>query len=119
MTGPGIVELPSYFAAQNSAGLDLRRACAPRSSAAATIRSFSARDQRRRRCTDVITSTALAIGAVLVIVLGLASKAQLRKAASPEAYCLRWGGAFAPYFDTTSADLLNCAFDISVMASQT
>src|SRR4029453_2489808 len=55
-------------------------ALAPGSSAAATIRSFSARDQRRRRCTDVITSTALLIGVVLVIVLGLARKAQLRKA---------------------------------------
>jgi hypothetical protein len=32
-------------------------ATAPGSSAAATIRSFSARDHRRRRCTDVITST--------------------------------------------------------------
>jgi hypothetical protein len=32
-------------------------AIAPRSIAAATIRSFSARDQRRRRSTDVITST--------------------------------------------------------------
>ena len=31
-------------------------ATAPGSSAAATIRSFSARDQLRRRCTDVITS---------------------------------------------------------------
>jgi hypothetical protein len=32
-------------------------ATAPGSSAAATIRSFAARDHRRRRCTDVITST--------------------------------------------------------------
>src|SRR5215470_6174052 len=47
-------------------------AIAPGSNAAATIRSFSARDQRRRRCTDVITSTALVIGVVLGIVLGLA-----------------------------------------------
>src|ERR1051326_8168521 len=36
---------------------------APGASAAATIRSFSARDHRRRRCTDVIISTApLVIG---------------------------------------------------------
>src|SRR5436190_14912603 len=55
-------------------------ALAPGSSAAATIRSFSARDQRRRRCTDVITSTALVIGLVLVIALGLAGKAHVRKA---------------------------------------
>src|SRR5579863_4907838 len=41
-------------------------ATAPGSSAAATIRSFSARDQLRRRCTDVITSTCvLVIGLVL------------------------------------------------------
>src|SRR5882672_2993371 len=56
-------------------------ALAPGSSAAATIRSFSARDQRRRRCTDVITSTVLVIGVVLVIALGLARKAHVRKAA--------------------------------------
>src|SRR3989442_449894 len=43
--------------------------------AAATIRSFSARDQRRRRCTDVITSTCvLVIVLVLVVVLGLDEK---------------------------------------------
>src|SRR5215470_9855385 len=46
-------------------------ALAPGSSAAATIRSFSARDQRRRRCTDVITSTAFVIGLALVLALGL------------------------------------------------
>src|SRR5579859_7634220 len=41
-------------------------ATAPGSIAAATIRSFSARDQCRRRCTDVITSTcALVIGVAL------------------------------------------------------
>src|ERR1700735_5148731 len=41
-------------------------ATAPGSIAAATIRSFSAGDQRRRRCTDVITSTcALVIGLAL------------------------------------------------------
>jgi hypothetical protein len=51
------------------------------SSAAATIRSFSARDQRRRRCTDVITSTAFVIGLALVIVLGIAEKGHLGKAA--------------------------------------
>src|SRR5215467_6730839 len=56
-------------------------AIAPGSSAAATIRSFSARDQRRRRCTDVITSTALVIGLALVLALGLAANAQPRKAA--------------------------------------
>src|SRR5438045_3882821 len=50
--------------------------------AAATIRSFSARDQRRRRCTDVITSTCvLVIVLALVIVLGLDAKTHLRKAA--------------------------------------
>jgi hypothetical protein len=36
------------------------------SRAAATIRPFSARDRRRRRCTDVITSTCvLVIGLIL------------------------------------------------------
>src|SRR5215469_9766957 len=40
-------------------------ATAPGSIAAATIRSFSARDHRRRRSTDVITSTC-------VLVIGLA-----------------------------------------------
>src|SRR6516162_8882784 len=56
-------------------------AIAPGSIAAATIRSFSARDHRRRRCTDVITSTCvLVIELVLVIILGLHSKAQNRKA---------------------------------------
>src|SRR5437870_5526005 len=54
---------------------------APGSSAAATIRSFSARDQRRRRCSDVITSPDFVIGVVLVIALGLAANAQHRKAA--------------------------------------
>src|SRR5262245_4403286 len=48
--------------------------------AAATIRSFSARDQRRRRCTDVITSTCvLVIVLALVIVLGLDGKTHLRQ----------------------------------------
>src|SRR5207244_10382309 len=56
------------------------RRLAPGSSAAATIRSFSARDQRRRRCTDVITSTALVIGLALVLALGLARKAHECKA---------------------------------------
>jgi hypothetical protein len=36
-------------------------ATTPGSSAAATIRSFSARDHRRRRCTDVITSTCVLV----------------------------------------------------------
>ena len=45
---------------------------APGSRAAATSRSFSARDQRRRRSTDVITSTCvLVIGLSLGIVLSL------------------------------------------------
>jgi hypothetical protein len=40
--------------------------------AAATIRSFSARGQRRRRCIDVITSTCtLVIGLSLGLVLSL------------------------------------------------
>jgi hypothetical protein len=56
-------------------------ATAPGSSAAATIRSFSARDQRRRRSTDVTTSTVFVIGVVLVIVLGLARNVHHRKAA--------------------------------------
>src|SRR5205807_5028971 len=56
-------------------------ATAPGSSAAATIRSFSARGHRRRRCTDVITSTAFVIGVVLVIALGLDPTTHLRKAA--------------------------------------
>src|SRR6266699_2481658 len=56
-------------------------ATTPGSIAAATIRSFSARDQRRRRCTDVITSTCgLVIGLVLGTVLGLDPKTHLRKA---------------------------------------
>src|SRR5262245_38693840 len=60
-------------------------ATAPGSSAAATIRSFSARDQRRRRCTDVITSIcALVIVLALGLVLGLATNTQLRKAAFTE-----------------------------------
>src|SRR5262249_19374176 len=60
-------------------GLD--SALAPGASAAATIRSFSARDHRRRRCTDVITSTAFVIGLVLVLALGLDAMTHLRKAA--------------------------------------
>ena len=45
-------------------------ATAPGSSVAATIRSFSARDHRRRRCTDVITSTEpFVIGLSLGLVL--------------------------------------------------
>jgi hypothetical protein len=45
-------------------------ATAPGAIAAATIRSFSARDHRRRRCTDVITSTCvLVIGPALGLVL--------------------------------------------------
>jgi hypothetical protein len=56
-------------------------ATAPGSMAAATIRSFSARDQLRRRCTDVITSTCvLVIRVVLGLLLGLARMTQLRKA---------------------------------------
>src|SRR6516225_4114241 len=52
-------------------------ATTPGSSAAATIRSFSARDHRRRRCTDVITSTCvLVIGLVLGLVPGLHAKPQ-------------------------------------------
>ena len=43
-------------------------ATTPGSSAAATSRSFSARDHRRRRCTDVITSTCVL---VIELVLGL------------------------------------------------
>ena len=55
---------------------------APGSRAAATIRSFSARDQLRRRCTDVITSTCvLVIEVVLGLLLGLAIIAQPGKAA--------------------------------------
>src|SRR5262249_14524273 len=54
---------------------------APGSSAAATIRSFSARDQRRRSCTDVITSTVFVIGLALVLVLGLADRTHFCKAA--------------------------------------
>lgn len=45
-------------------------ATTPGSIASATIRSFSARDQRRRRCTDVITSTcAFVIGLTPGLVL--------------------------------------------------
>jgi hypothetical protein len=50
--------------------------------AAATIRSFSARDQCRRRCTDVITSTCdLVIGLALGLAPGLDQEAHLGKAA--------------------------------------
>src|SRR5262245_56257102 len=50
--------------------------------AAATIRSFSARDHRRRRCTDEITSTCvLVIVVVLGLLLGLHANTQLRTAA--------------------------------------
>ena len=72
--------------AKQLAGMDpaaraTSEATAPGSMAAATIRSFSARDQLRRRCTDVITSTCvLVIGVVLGLLLGLAPMAQLRKA---------------------------------------
>src|SRR5208282_5098255 len=60
-------------------------ATAPGSMAAATIRSFSARDQLRRRCTDVITSTCvLVIGVVLGLLLGLAPITQPRKAVLTE-----------------------------------
>jgi hypothetical protein len=56
-------------------------ATAPGSIAAATIRSFSARGQRRRRCTDVITSTCVfVIALVLGLPLGLSRKPQARKA---------------------------------------
>src|ERR1700704_1781658 len=56
-------------------------ATAPASMAAVTIRSFSDRDQLRRRCTDVITSTCVfVIGVVLGLLLGLATITQLRKA---------------------------------------
>jgi hypothetical protein len=45
-------------------------ATAPGSSAAATIRSFSETGQRRRRCTDMITSTrVLVLGLSLAVVL--------------------------------------------------
>src|SRR5271163_2340691 len=55
-------------------------ATTPGSSAAATIRSFSERDHRRRRCTDVITSTCvLVIGLVLGLVLGLHRNLSPRK----------------------------------------
>src|SRR5262245_42704383 len=48
-------------------------ATAPGSSAAATIRSFSEIGHRRRRCTDVITSTCvLVIGLSLGLILCLA-----------------------------------------------
>ena len=65
----------------NPAARATSEATAPGSSAAATIRSFSDRDQRRRRCTGVITSTAFVIGVVLVLALGLEAMAHLRKAA--------------------------------------
>ena len=44
-------------------------ATAPGSMAAATIRSFSARDQLRRRCTDVITSTCVLVNGVVLLAL--------------------------------------------------
>src|SRR5690242_6001043 len=57
-------------------------ATAPGSSEAATIRSFSARDQRRRRCTDMTTSICvLVIVLVLGLLLGLHVSTQPRKAA--------------------------------------
>ena len=68
---------------------DAERLRRPGSMAAATIRSFSACNQLRRRCTDVITSTCvLVIGVVLGLPLGLAAMTQLRKAVLTE--CLPW-----------------------------
>ena len=56
-------------------------ATAPGSIAAVTIRSLSARGQRRRRCTDAITSTCVfVIGVALGLLLGLAVTAHSRKA---------------------------------------
>src|SRR5271165_2765868 len=60
-------------------------ATTPGSRAAATIRSFSARDHRRRRCTDVITSTwVLVMELVLGLVLGLHGNLGPCKAAATE-----------------------------------
>jgi hypothetical protein len=50
----------------------ISEATAPGSVAAATIRSFSARDHLRRRCTDVITSTC-------VLVIGVESSALIER----------------------------------------
>jgi hypothetical protein len=69
-------------------------ATAPGSSAAATIRSFSARDQRRRRCTDVITSTCIfVIVLALGLVLGLATNLNCARRPSPGAH---WRSAANP-----------------------
>src|SRR5262249_12241865 len=77
-------------------------ATAPGSIAAATIRSLSARDQRRRRCTDVITSTCVFVmGAALGLLIGLAATARSRKAA-------RTG--WVPYVDRQPLSALSCLF---------
>jgi hypothetical protein len=73
--------LAHYYESPNLAARATSEATASGSRAAATIRSFSARDQLRRLCTDVITSTSvLVIGVVLGLSLGLAAMPQLRKA---------------------------------------
>ena len=55
------------------AACDTSETVTPGSSVAATSRSFSARDQRRRRCTDVITSTRdIVIGLLPGLLPGLA-----------------------------------------------
>src|SRR5207342_1259548 len=55
------------------AACDTSDTVTPGTSVAATSRSFSARDQRRRRCTDVITSTRdIVIGLLPGLIPGLA-----------------------------------------------
>src|SRR5690242_14618274 len=60
---------------------------APGSSEAATIRSFSARDHRGRRCTDVTTSTCVfVIVLVLGLLLGLHGTLTTARRPSPDGY---------------------------------
>ena len=78
-TAVGASETTGWYGSQLPARPPKRPRPAPW--AAATIRSFSARDQLRRRCTEVITSTCvLVIGVVLGLLLGLAPMIELRKA---------------------------------------
>jgi hypothetical protein len=74
-----VVELDGGWLEGIPAARAISEATAPGSMAAATIRSFSACDQRWRRRTDVITSTC-------ALVLGLHAKLFSARRRSPNAY---------------------------------
>jgi hypothetical protein len=67
-------------------------ATAPRSDYAATIRCFSTADQRRRRCTDVITSTRPFVIVTIHRISHITSRpiSQTARRPSPGAYCEDW-----------------------------